>query len=171
MLAAFFSVFSGGPVEARFGGSYNALYEAVGSPQSIVRSEPSVTPSMEEFISIAQGILPDADVHQMRIIGYGDRNAIISVRASRPGDLGANNSGLLVNIRASTGEILLKREVDKAGVFERISVALTAFHVASYGGAGIRRLHAITALIISLMPYIGMAIWFLRRQRRRKTVS
>lgn len=167
MMAALFSVFSAGPIEMRFEGSYSAFYEAVGSPPSIVKSDHSATPSMQEFVAIAQNIMPDADLRQIRIYGYGDRNSIISIRASRSIDLAPRGSSLLVNIRASTGEILLQRKLENAGIFEKISMALASFHFAEYGGRWVRRIHAITAITISLLPMIGMMIWFLRRRRVR----
>ena len=101
----------------------------------------------------------------MRIIGYGDENAIISIGASQKGDFAPRGASLLMNIRASTGEILLQKEVATVGIFERVSMVFGAFHLAEYGAGGVRLLHAITAVIISLLPFIGMALWFLRRRQ------
>ena len=166
MIAAFFSVFTIGPVETRFEGSNAALYEAIGSPQSIDRGGAYELPSMDDYIGAARKIMPEAEIRSMRILGYGDRNAIVGIRASRTGDLAPNGTSLVLNIRASTGEIVVERELAKSGPFERISMALAAFHFAQYGGSVIRPIHAITALAISLIPALGMAMWFFRRQKR-----
>ena len=167
MLAALSSILTIGPIETRFGGNNGALYAAIGSPQSVERSEPFATPSMEVFRGIALEIMPDAEIRHMRILGYGDRNAIVGIRATRPGDLAPDGSSLIINIHASTGEILIRRTLAEAGFFERTSAALAAFHFAEYGGHPVRAIHAVTALAISALPIVGMAMWILRRRRRR----
>jgi uncharacterized iron-regulated membrane protein len=167
MLAAFSGVFGIGPMQTRFDGDYSALYEAVGSPQSVERTEPAPTPPISGFVDMAKNTIPDLDIYSIRVIGYGDANTIVSVKASRKGDLAPNGTSLRLNIRASTGEVLYKKEISKVGIFERISLALASFHLAEYGGKGIRSLHAITAVLVSLIPFLGMGMWFLRRRRRR----
>ena len=167
MLAALFGILSMGPVEARFDGNYNALYEAVGSPQSVTRSDRSETPSVDEFIAMATAIMPDAKMRQLRILSYGDRNSIVSIRASHAGDIAPQGSSLLLNIRASTKEVVLQKQISNDGIFERLAMAFSAFHLASYGGNGVRALHAITALFVSVLPIVGMGIWYLRRRRNR----
>ena len=54
---------------------------------------------------------------------------------------------------------------------EHSYLALAAFNFAEYGGPPVRPLQAITALAISLLPFIGMAMWFLRRRRRREATN
>ena len=170
MLAAFSGLFGIGPMQTRFDGDYSALYEAVGAPQSVARTEPAPTPPISGFIDMAKKTIPDLDLYRIRVIGYGDANTIVSIKASRKGDLAPNGTSLRLNIRASTGEVLYKEEISKVGIFERISLALASFHLAEYGGKGIRSLHAITAVLVSLIPFLGMGMWFLRRRRRRAPI-
>ena len=166
MLAALFGVFSIGPVEARFGGDYGDFYAAVGSPQSVERIGPAARPTLDRYVDRTLKIMPGAKIRRLTVTEFGDENAIVTIRANKPGALSPDAAGLVLSFRAQTGELLFHEETAEAGIFRQISMALTAFHFAEYGPPWVRLLHAISAMIVAVLPFIGLAIWLTRRRRQ-----
>ena len=164
MLLAFFSVLSAGPVRLLFNGSQNEMYAALGYPQYVSRSERVPIPTLEPFTQKVQKAMPDASISEIRVFGFGDRNAIVSVYASRSGDLAPRGASLLMNFRAMTNDAIQVRRIDKMGIFERLYLTMVALHVADFDEPAIRMLYAGASAGLLLLPILGIATWVLRRR-------
>jgi len=163
MLLAFSAVLTAGPVRILFGGSQNKMYAALGFPQKVSRSERTSMPPLESFTKKVQNEMPDATIRAVRVVGFGERNAIVSVYASRPGDLVPKGTSLIMNFRAVTNEVLNTRRIDEMGLFERFRAAIVALHVANFDSMAIRIIYAGASIALILLPILGTVIWFSRR--------
>ncbi|MGH0032569.1 MAG: PepSY-associated TM helix domain-containing protein [Myxococcota bacterium] len=152
-----------GPQAARFDGDLWAMYRAAGAPPSVERGTPAPTPPIADFVGTLQHTLPGSRPVRVRILGYGDAAAVVSIAGERDGDLAP--SSLLLNLRATTGEVLLEKNVESLGPFERTNQALHALHYGHYRSLPLRVLHAAASLAIGVLPLLGIALWALRRRR------
>jgi len=166
MLIAFFGVLSVGPVEILFNGSKGEMYTALGYPMSVSRTEKARMPDLELFTQIVKNEMPGAQVTSVRVIGFGDRDAIVSVRASRQNDLAPRGGSLLMNFRAATNDVLFVRKIDDMGVFHRFNTAMVALHIADFDGLGVRMFYAGASVALILLAILGAVIWVLRRRDR-----
>jgi hypothetical protein len=167
MLLAFSDMLSAGPVRILFDGSRNQMYAALGYPQRISKSERAPMPALELFTRKATNEMPDALIRNIRVIGFGDRNAIVSVYASRPGDLAPKGTSLIMHFRAVTQDVIGVRSIEDMGMFQRFRAALDALHIADFEELLIRILYAIASVALTLLPILGIVIWVLRRRDRR----
>lgn len=164
MLLAFFEELSAGPVRILFNGSQSEMYAALGYPQRVSRTEQVTMPSLESFTQIARNEMPDALVSEVRVIGFGDRDAIVSVRASRQNDLAPRGASLVMHFRAVTNDVINVRRMDDMGIFERFHAAMVALHVADFDEPAIRMLYAGACVALILLPILGAVMWVLRRR-------
>jgi hypothetical protein len=143
------------------------MYAALGYPQRISKSERAPMPALELFTRKATNEMPDALIRNIRVIGFGDRNAIVSVYASRPGDLAPKGTSLIMHFRAVTQDVIGVRSIEDMGMFQRFRAALDALHIADFEELLIRILYAIASVALTLLPILGIVIWVLRRRDRR----
>jgi len=169
MLLAFSDMLSAGPVRILFDGNRTQMYTDLGYPQRVSGTERAAMPALELFTQKASAEMPGALIRNVRVIGFGNRNAIVSVYASRPGDLAPKGTSLIMNSRAVTQEVISVRSIDDAGVFQRFRAALDALHIADFNPPVIRILYVVASVALTLLPILGMAIWLLRRRDRRTT--
>jgi len=123
-------------------------------------------PSLGSFAQRVALEVPDAKISEIRVIGFGDRDAIVSVRASRQHDLAPRGASLVMNFRAVTSEVLFVRRLDNMGIFERFNTAMIALHVADFDKPAIRTLYAAASVVLALLPILGVVMWVLRRRDR-----
>ena len=166
MLLAFFEVLSAGPVQVRFDGNRGETLEARGFPQRVSRTEPVTMPSLESFTRKVSDVMPGAVISEVRVIGFGDRNAIVSVRLSRQHDLAPRGSSLVMNFRVAENNVILTRSWDDMGIFERFNSAMIALHIADFDQLAIRTLYALASVVVVLLPILGFVMWALRRRDR-----
>jgi hypothetical protein len=167
MLFAFSDMLSAGPVRILFDGNRTQMYTALGFPQRVSGTERAPTPALESFTRKARNEMPGALIRNVRVIGFGNRNAIVSVYASRPGDLAPKGTSLIMSFRAVTQDVISVSSIDDMGLFQRFRAALDALHIADFDPPVIRILYAVASVALTLLPILGIVIWFLRRRGRR----
>jgi hypothetical protein len=140
------------------------MYAALGYPQKIAKSERVPMPALEPFARKAKETMPGALIRNIRVLGFGDRNAMVSVYASRPGDLAPKGTSLIMHFRAVTQDVIGVRSIDDMGMFQRFRTALDALHVADFDPPVIRILYAVASVALTLLPILGIVIWFLHRR-------
>jgi hypothetical protein len=111
MLFAFSDMLSAGPVRILFDGSRTQMYTALGYPQRVSGTERAPMPALELFTRKAETEMPGALIRNVRVIGFGSRNAIVSVYASRPGDLAPKGTSLIMSFRAVTRDVISVRSI------------------------------------------------------------
>ena len=167
MLLAFGEVLHAGPLRARFNGSQSAMLTAMGYPQRVSRTERVAMPKLARFTQVVRHEMPGALISSVRVIAFGDRNAIVVVYASRPGDLVPRGTSLIMSFRAATQRVISIRRTDDMGVFQRLRAAMDALHFADFDAPVIRILYAGASFALILLPILGIVMWVLRRRDSR----
>jgi len=162
---ALFNFLSVGPARFLFDGNLNFLYEAQGAPPRVSRTSRAPMPRLNRFVSAAKEAMPEATVSNIRIMGYGDRDAVVSVRATRPWSFAPSNMSLITNFHAGTGEVLWQKSLEDYGPFYRMYLAMYAFHAANDARKGVRVLYIAVTIAFALMPLLGLAMWALRTRK------
>ena len=121
-------------------------------------------PKLARFTQVVRHEMPGALISSVRVIAFGDRNAIVVVYASRPGDLVPRGTSLIMSFRAATQRVISIRRTDDMGVFQRLRAAMDALHFADFDAPVVRILYAGAGFALILLPILGIVMWVLRRR-------
>ena len=168
MLLSFAGEFEAGPLRVRFNGSLSEMIAAKGYPRRPPRTERVTTPSLDSFTRVVRIKRPDTSISRVKVLNFGDRDAIVSVYATRPNSFGLRELTLAMNFRGQPTNVISTRSIDDMGRFERFHSVMLGIHVANFGPRSIRILYAAASVLLILLPILGIGMWALRRGNNRE---
>lgn len=141
-------------------GDIGAVFDALAGPQVEASGVSAQALPVDELMP-GMARLAGQPLHGIHIERWGDETATYRFQYHPRGPL----TGMaIIDVRATDGEVLLRRDADRPGITFHVVSAITTLHFASFGGIAMKFIYALLGIALCVIVATGLMVWLEKRR-------